>query len=64
MAVQVLNRSRRRLIIEHATDNRTRTALHAPTSKNWTLQINYPFNSSARGGTTHNYILLRPSVHD
>ncbi|KAI0777947.1 Alpha/Beta hydrolase protein [Irpex lacteus] len=26
--------------------NRTRAALHAPTSKNWTLQINYPFNSS------------------
>ncbi|THH11307.1 hypothetical protein EW145_g733 [Phellinidium pouzarii] len=27
-------------------DNQTRTALHAPTSKNWTLQITYPFNSS------------------
>lgn len=27
-------------------DNRTRAALHAPTSKNWALQINYPFGSS------------------
>ncbi|KAI0695227.1 alpha/beta-hydrolase [Cytidiella melzeri] len=34
---------------EFMNDNRTRAALHAPTSKNWTLQINYPFNSSLRG---------------
>jgi len=27
-------------------DNRTRTALHAPTSKNWTASFNYPFGSS------------------
>ncbi|KAI0083861.1 Alpha/Beta hydrolase protein [Irpex rosettiformis] len=27
-------------------NQQTRAALHAPTSKNWTLQINYPFNSS------------------
>ncbi|KAH8116530.1 alpha/beta-hydrolase [Phellopilus nigrolimitatus] len=27
-------------------DNRTRTALHAPTSKNWTLTVDYPFNNT------------------
>ena len=27
-------------------DDRTRAALHAPTSKNWSLQFTYPFNSS------------------
>ncbi|KLO10086.1 alpha/beta-hydrolase [Schizopora paradoxa] len=27
-------------------DNRTRTALHAPTSKNWSLTFSYPFNST------------------
>jgi len=27
-------------------DNRTRSALHAPTSKDWILQFSYPFNSS------------------
>ncbi|PSR71878.1 hypothetical protein PHLCEN_2v12222 [Hermanssonia centrifuga] len=30
-------------------DNRTRAAIHAPTSKNWAQGINYPFNNSFRG---------------
>ncbi|KLO06645.1 alpha/beta-hydrolase [Schizopora paradoxa] len=32
-------------------DNRTRAALHAPTSKDWILQFNYPFNSTDVNGT-------------
>ncbi|KAI5119135.1 hypothetical protein M0805_005741 [Coniferiporia weirii] len=43
-------------------DNRTRTALHAPTSKNWTLQINYPFNSSFRSGSGAN-VFGDPTYH-
>jgi len=31
-------------------DNRTRRALHAPTSKNWEQGINYPFGSNPNGG--------------
>ncbi|KDQ50293.1 hypothetical protein JAAARDRAFT_142168, partial [Jaapia argillacea MUCL 33604] len=27
-------------------DNRTRAALHAPTSKNWTGSFSYPFGST------------------
>ncbi|EJD07265.1 alpha/beta-hydrolase [Fomitiporia mediterranea MF3/22] len=42
-------------------DDRTRTALHAPTSKNWTLQINYPFNSSFEPGPGAN-VFGDPSV--
>ncbi|KAL5537214.1 hypothetical protein ACEPAF_1037 [Sanghuangporus sanghuang] len=42
-------------------DNRTRTALHAPTSKNWTLQITYPFNSSFSSGPGAN-VFGDPSV--
>ncbi|PAV20228.1 alpha beta-hydrolase [Pyrrhoderma noxium] len=42
-------------------DNRTRAALHAPTSKNWTLQINYPFNSSFESGPGAN-VFGDPSV--
>lgn len=29
-------------------DNRTRTALHAPTSKDWTMSIRYPFGKCPR----------------
>ncbi|KLO07454.1 alpha/beta-hydrolase [Schizopora paradoxa] len=36
-------------------DNHTRTALHAPISKNWTLQISYPFNSGVSLATTNDF---------
>ena len=29
-------------------DNRTRTALHAPTSKDWVMSIRYPFGKNPR----------------
>jgi len=31
-------------------DNRTRAAIHAPTSKDWASSINYPFNNTFNGG--------------
>jgi hypothetical protein len=33
-------------VLFHALDEITRSALHAPTSKNWTLLTSYPFNNT------------------
>ncbi|KLO10865.1 alpha/beta-hydrolase [Schizopora paradoxa] len=39
---------------EYLNDNQTRTALHAPTSKDWIFQFDYPFNSSYASQTASN----------
>ena len=42
-------------------DNRTRAAIHAPTSKNWQSSINYNF-SGPHGNDPSTFILLRSPI--
>lgn len=43
-------------------DPQTRTAIHAPTSQNWTESINYPFGNSKHNPVYLNSVLTNLSV--
>jgi carboxypeptidase D len=42
--------------VVRCADPRTRAALHAPTSKNWSSSINYPFENSEDNFVTREYL--------
>ena len=44
------------------SDPQTRVAVHAPTSKNWTRSIVYPFGNSKPASAYPNSVFINPSI--